>query len=274
MVKFHARRKDNHAQAAVTDALFLLVIISGLTGFLLLFASSYGKGVSDQVTRNDSFEFVSSALKTIMYQSVPRDSGQIIDPQNPDYDQEIDYLMAIVKEDYADDANLTFNTKRNLARSVYTVMKPVGDTHDYLFAINTAQKYVLFALWRTNFKLEGDPNDPDRFQNSVACSDDPTSPTYNNCPTPNGPRGAHSMYFCDPLITDNSVQKLFLRVGTATQAQALINMVQFTNNSFLLSVDSETIRAGVTLATWVATSIPDAEWQTLDCVEQDLAGIV
>lgn len=257
MVKFTPKRNDRRGQAAVTDALFLLVIVSGLTGFLLLFASSYGKGISEQVIRNDSFEFVSSALKTVMYQSVARDSTQTIDPQNPDFDQEVDYLMAIVKEDYADDGNLTLNTKRNIARSVFTVMKPVADSHDYLFSINTAQKYVLFVLWRTNFILNGDPAKPDRFQNAI--------------PNPDKP---HSMYFCEPAITDNSVQKLFLRVGTATQAQALINMVEFSGNSFLLALDTTEIRAGVTLATWVATSIPDDEWQDLKCMEQDLTGIV
>lgn len=246
-------------QAAVTDALFLLIIITGLTGFLFLFSANYGKGIADQVNRNDSFEFVSSALKTIMYQSASRDAMQTINVSNPDPGQEVDYLMAMVKEDYADDLNLTANTQRSLARAAYQVMRPVADTQDYAFAINTAQKYVLLTLWRTKFKVEIDPvtGKPARFQNAGV-----------------DPAEAHEMFFCDPSISDNALQRLFLRVGTVTQAQALVNMVEFTNNHFLLSTDSSEIRAGVTLATWIATPIPDAEWQLLNCQKIDLAGIV
>ncbi len=245
-------KKLNAGQAAVSDALFLLVIISGLTGFLFLFASSYGKGISDQVNRNDSFEFVSSALKTIMYQSSPRDANQTINVANPDPDQEIDYLMASLKEDYADDQNLLGNTKRNLARSIYHVMRPIADTQDYVFSINTAQKYVLFIVWRTKFIPT-----PNRFADVQV---DPNEP--------------HEMFFCNPQLNDNALQKLFLRVGTVTQAQSLVNMVEFTGSSFLLALDTSEVRAGVTLATWTATQIPNTEWQLLNCQEIDLTGIV
>lgn len=249
--------RENKAQAAVTDALFLLVIISSLAGFLFLFAANYGKGISDQVTRNDSFEFVSSALKTIMYQSVTRDATQFIDPTNPDPDLEVDYLMATVKEDYADDQVLSTNTKMNLAKSVYAVMRPVADNQDYMFSINTAQKYVLMILWRTKFLVElGPDGKPTRFQN---VQPDPSEP--------------HEMFFCAPDITTNAVQKLFLRVGTATQAQSLINMVEFSGSSFLLALDTTEVRAGVLLSTWTATPIPDAEWQLLKCEKINLAGI-
>ncbi len=267
--KFIAHADGFRGQAAVTDALFLLVIISGLTGFLFLFAANYGKGISEQVVRNDSFEFVSSALKTIMYQSVPRNAAELIDVKIPNPDQEVDYLMAMVKEDYADDQVLSDNTKKSLAKSVYAVMRPIADTQDYLFAINTAQKYVLMIVWRTNFEVKtGKDGKPDRFQNVEACSIE-----KNNCPSPSGPRGPHSMFFCSPDLTTNALQKLFLRVGTTTQAQSLINMVEFSGSSFLLALDTTEIRAGVLLATWTSTFIPDAEWGLLKCSEIDLAGI-
>ncbi|MFH0970711.1 MAG: hypothetical protein V1776_04610 [Candidatus Diapherotrites archaeon] len=256
----------SRGQAAVTDALFLLVIISSLTGFLFLFAANYGKGIADQVNRNGSFEFVSSALKTIMYQSVTRDSTQAINVLSPDPDLEVDYLMAMVKEDYADDQNLSLNTKRSLAKSIYHVMRPIADNQDYLFAINTAQKYVLIILWRTNFVVQdstgayvpwGGTVDPERFQNVL--------------PNPSEP---HEMFFCNPSITDNAVQKLFLRVGTATQAQSLINMVEFSGSSFLLALDTTEIRAGVILSTWTATPIPDEEWNLLKCEKIPPADII
>lgn len=252
-------RAHSRAQAAVTDALFLLIIVSSLTGFLFIFAANYGKGISDQVNRNDNFEFASSALKTIMYQSTPRDSNQQINVLSPDPDLELDYLMALVKEDYADDQVLSDNTKRNLARSTYLVMRPVADTQDYLFAINTAQKYVFVMVWRTNFDVQLDPNTgkPIRFQN-VGLNAGET----------------HELFFCDPKLSDNAVQKLFLRVGNTVQAQALINMVEFTGKAFLLTQDTTEVRAGVLLSMWTASIIPDAEWNLLSCTKVNTSDII
>ncbi len=252
----HKKRKfilrEHSAQAAITDALFLLVIISSLTGFLFLFAANYGKGIADQVNRNDNFEFASSALKTIMYQSVPRDSNKTIDTLNPDPNMELDYLMAMVKEDYADDQTLSNNTKRSLARAAFSVMRPVADTQDYLFAINTAQKYVFLMVWRTKFIPNGT-----RFGDVLV-----------------DPSETHEIFFCDPALSDNALQKLFLRVGNTVQTQALVNMVEFSGKAFLLALDSTEVRAGVLLAMWTATTIPDAEWNMMKCTKVDVSNSV
>lgn len=261
-MKFFSRQStslESRAQAAVTDALFLLIIVSSLTGFLFMFAANYGKGIADQVNRNDNFEFASSALKTIMYQSTPRDSNQTINVASPDPDLELDYLMALVKEDYADDQVLSENTKRNLARATFAVMRPVADTQDYLLAINTAQKYVFVMIWRTKFDYQIDPatGKPIRFQN-VGVNTGET----------------HEIFFCDPKLSDNAIQKLFLRVGNTVQAQALINMIEFTGNSFLLALDTSEVRAGVLLSMWTATTIPDAEWNLLSCTKVNTSDIL
>ncbi len=251
--KFVSRNAHSRSgQAAITDALFLLVIISSLTGFLFLFAANYGKGIADQVNRNDNFEFASSALKTIMYQSSPRDSNKIINTLSPDPNLELDYLMAIVKEDYADDQILSDNTKRSLARAAYAVMRPVSDSQDYLLAVNTAQKYVFLMIWRTKFIPLGG-----RFGNVQV-----------------DPQETHEIFFCDPSLSDNALQKLFLRVGNTVQAQALVNMVEFTGNTFLLALDTSEVRAGVLLSMWTATTIPDAEWNLLKCTKIDVSNIV
>lgn len=248
------KKGDSHArsaQAAVTDALFLLIIISSLTGFMFLFAANYGKGIADQVNRNDNFEFASSALKTIMYQSSPRDASQSINTLSPDPNLELDYLMAMVKEDYADDQTLSDNTKRSLARAAYSVMRPVADSQDYLFAFNTAQKYVFLMIWRTKFVSIGQ-----RFGNVTV-----------------DPLETHEIFFCDPKLSDNAIQKLFLRVGNTVQAQSLVNMVEFTGNAFLLALDTSEVRAGVLLAMWTATTVPDAEWALLNCTKVNVSDV-
>lgn len=239
---------NQRGQAAVTDALFLLVIITGLMAFLFTFTVGYGKGLSDQVSRNTNFEFVASALKTIMYQSVPRNADVTLQPNNSN--QEIDYLMAQVKEDYADDGNISLNTQKNLTRTIYDVMRPIADTHDYLFVINTAQKYVFVMLWRTEFasyQINPNTGNPQRYQDIQV--QDPS----------------HRMYFCSPILTSDALQRFKLRVGNTTEVEAVVNMVEFTGSSLLLSQDTTETRAGVSLATWIATPIRDAEWQGMNC---------
>lgn len=242
-------KRAERGQAAVTDALFLLIIITGLMAFLFTFTINYGKGLADQVQRNTDFEFVASALKTIMYQSVPKNAALVLQPNNAN--QEIDYLMAQVKQDYADDTILTTNTQTNLAHTVYTIMRPIADTHDYLFAINTAQKNVFVLLWRTEFtpsQVDPQTGKPIRYQ---------TLQVQNP---------AHKMYFCDPSVTSDALARFKLRVGNTTEVQAIVNMVEFSGSSLLLSQDTTETRAGVTLSTWVATPIRDAEWQAMNCV--------
>ena len=240
--------RGKSGQAAVTDALFLLVIITGLMAFLFSFSINYGKGLSDQVNRNTNYEFVASALKTIMYQSVSRNADVPLNPTNPNL--EIDYLMAQVKEDFADDKNLSPNTQKNLAKTVFDVMRPVADSEDYLLYINTAQKYVFVMIWRTEFAPVqfGPDGKPVRFQDVTVLNP------------------SHKMYFCNPDISSDAVTRLKLRVGNTTEVQAIVNMVESAGSAVSLSQDTETTRAGVSLSTWVATRIPDAEWAALQCV--------
>jgi hypothetical protein len=82
------------------------------------------------------------------------------------------------------------------------------------------------------------------------------------------------LFFCDPRLSDNAVQKLFLRVGNTVQAQALINMVEFTGNAFLLTQDTSEVRAGVLLSMWTASVIPDAEWNLLNCTKVNTSDII
>ena len=183
-----------------------------------------------------------------MYQSAPRNPDTILNFSDPD--QEVDYVMAIVKEDFADDGALTNNTQRILSRVVFEVMRPIADSHDFLFSINTAQKYVFVMLWYTDFDIQIDSatGKPIRFQDVK------------------GTLQAHQMLFCNPTLTSNAIQKLKLRVGNSVEVQSLVNMVEFQGNALLLSIGPQEVRAGVNLSTWVANKIPDAELTALNCV--------
>ncbi len=121
--------RSQRGQAAITDALFFLVIITGLAGFLYFVANGYGNSISAQISRQFSMDYATAALKTILYSSTPRDPSQNLYAP----DAEIDHLLAYVKEDYADDEELDLVTQRVLYENVRNIMAPIGDSYDYVF---------------------------------------------------------------------------------------------------------------------------------------------
>lgn len=140
-------------QAAVTDTVYFLLIVSGLCVFLFGFANQYGAMVSEEVTRQYYVDFATSALKTVLYSSTPRDTTQdLYDP-----DAEIDHLFAYVKEDYADDSKLTDATEHVMAENVIRAMAPIADSFDYLFYIfRPAEGMIFVQLHASKFSTTGE----------------------------------------------------------------------------------------------------------------------
>jgi len=124
-----AARANQRGQAALTDSLYFLLIVSGLAAFLFFFAASYGQIVEQQVAREYRSEYATSALETILYSSTPRIAGQTLENAS-----EVDYLLAAVKEDYADDRVLD-ETSAILAENISGIMQPFSDGFDYAFYI-------------------------------------------------------------------------------------------------------------------------------------------
>jgi len=127
-------------QAAVTDTIYFLLIVTGLCVFMFSFANNYGAIVGSEVGRQYYIDYSSSALKTILYVSTPRDITQTLsyDP-GLDEDVEIDHLSAFIKEDYADDSTLEKNTQITVANTVRNIMRPIADSFDYLFYISVPE---------------------------------------------------------------------------------------------------------------------------------------
>ncbi len=133
---------NSKGQAAVTDALFFLIVVMAISSFLLLFVTDYGQNLGGFISNRYKADFTTSALKTILYSNYPRDP----DSMNLAGEPEVDYLMALVKEDYAvltteeagDDKHYKIDEYDvALARQIREVMRPISDSHDYLFYINT-----------------------------------------------------------------------------------------------------------------------------------------
>ena len=120
---------NKKGQAAITDALYFLMIVSGLSVFLFAFSMGYGTIITEDLERQYGTEFASSAFKTILYSSTPRIEGKALEDA-----REVDYLMAAVKEDFADNGDLD-RTSGVLANNVVGIMEPLQDNFDYVFFI-------------------------------------------------------------------------------------------------------------------------------------------
>ena len=209
---------DSRAQAAVTDALYFLMIVTFLAIFLFGFANSYGTSIREQI--NDEFNtvFATNALKTVLYSSTPRDPGESI----YDQDAEVDYLLAIIKEDYSDDQEIGPEERVVLGKTVRSIMSPVQDSKDYIFFITIPEQrhFVYFYFHTTNFIKEG-PFNPGRVYFYGADAIEP-----------------HKDYFCalcpncssgDKLGVYEEIEprmgRLLANVGPTSQASSALKLV-------------------------------------------------
>lgn len=151
--------RGQRGQAAITDALFFLVIITGLSSFLYFVANGYGNSVAAQLSRQFSMDYSTAALKTILYSSTPRNPNQnLYDPN-----AEIDHLLAFVKEDYADDAQIDLITQKVLYENVRDILAPIADSYDYVFylaksnvsSLDSPYLYVLMHFSKTTAVATG-----------------------------------------------------------------------------------------------------------------------
>jgi len=123
---------NRKAQAAVSDALFLLLIVGVLSASLVAFSIQYGSTVQKYISTQYIIDFETTALKTILYSTIPRDEGKTV------FDApQVDYLLAVVKEDYLDDAKLSERTWNILRNASKIAVKPLNSSFDYLFFIQS-----------------------------------------------------------------------------------------------------------------------------------------
>ena len=206
--------KENRGQAAVTDALYFLLIVTSISVFLFSFSNGYGNTVSAQIAQNYNSDFATDALKTILYSSTPRNPDSSIYGLSSEV--EIDQLLAYVKEDYADKRYLTEKTMLILAQDINSIMAPLGDNFDYIFYLSVPrdqedvrQKFIFIFFHKTNFENIG----TGRFPNFVA--DDPPRTDLLCSIGENADFGT----------INNSLKDLIIRVGDTAQASAKITMV-------------------------------------------------
>ncbi len=135
---------NKKGQASLTDAMYFLIVISGLSTLMFVYTADYGIQISNQLDKQYKAEYATSALKTILNSSVSRDN-------NPNFkdSEEVDYLLALLKEDYGVDGKLEKETKKIIAKKIQSVMLPLQPTFDYVFYIydNDVSEFVLIVLF-------------------------------------------------------------------------------------------------------------------------------
>ncbi len=217
---------SQRGQAALTDSLYFLLIVSGLSAFLFYFTVNYGVMVERQLARQYSTEYAKSALETILYSSMPRTPGISLEDA-----AEIDYLLAAVKEDYADDGQLD-ETKEILAQNLTGIMYPFAASFDYLFYIYIPDKKEFVIAFLRAGKVEAQPSG-EKTQLLV---------------------GRGSIMICSP----SSMDKLdnFLS-GMGQTAQSISRMQ-------LIDAEGRYLPAQISLTMWVPT---DTDLSALNCAE-------
>ncbi len=204
-------------QAAVTDALYFILIVTALSIFLYGFANSYGGNVKQQINAESSTTFATNSLKTILYSSTPREPGKSLsDPKT-----EVDYLLSIIKEDYYDDQEISRENRKVLGETISSILAPVSDNYDYVFYITvpSENKFVFMYMHLTNFEegtAAGSTGILKRFLTYEV-----GNPAHKNffcaLPLPSGP--------VDFRDTSAKLSKLLSNVGQTSQATARSTLI-------------------------------------------------
>ncbi|MDD3084170.1 MAG: hypothetical protein PHP82_04045, partial [Candidatus ainarchaeum sp.] len=138
---------NNRGQAALVDSIFFLTIVSIICTTLFFFAINYGLQTESQINSFYSRDFSSDILKVITYINVPRDGKYILETE---YFQS-DYLLALIKEDYADKRKMSDSTTDSIVRTLDNVVKPFDASIDYAFFIaSESENKYLFLLLATH----------------------------------------------------------------------------------------------------------------------------
>ncbi len=273
------------------------MICSILTATLFFFGTRYGGTVNDQALKTYQNDFVKSALKTIVYSSSPRITGQELSSS-----QEIDYLIARVKEDFARNGIVT-DSSDDLRNNVEAILRPFVGAFDYMLYIYVPERnhFAFMQIHRSVYALR-DPAQPrgalvSRSDEILQCR--PTGVTVLSrglCNTT--PGAAYPVYnyaitsreACeDPAVggyweinlpTDDSdaISQLVQSVGKTFQASATIELFVDDPNAALnrnFSDGLDRVPARVVLILWSPTNVDSAILNRLACqcdVRQESTG--
>lgn len=205
---------ERRGQSSVADALFFFTIASALALFLFVFGTNYGSNLASQTEKEQFKEYTSSAFKTILYLSTPRNPAQFLDDVQPN--DEVDFLLAAAKEDFADDGDFN-DTAETMKSTIRAIMQPLANSADYAFFIRISDpkfagnEIPYFVFYKSEF-LKG-PNDPDRSLCPSGLAFDQGCHNFYYC-RPNSQLETNQFFFSIPGISRASAKTRFLAAST------------------------------------------------------------
>ena len=142
---------NSKGQAALMDSIIFLTIVSSVVTMLFFFMVGYGDRVNNQLDSLYAEDFSIDTLKVITYINVLRDGRSVFDYDFKEDEQpspEYDYLLAIMKEDYADEGKFTQSTKKAVVSTISSTLKPFDESIDYAFFMmhEDSEEFLLLLI--------------------------------------------------------------------------------------------------------------------------------
>lgn len=196
---------NKKGQAALFDSIFFLTIVASISAGLLFFTVNYGTQAQEQLTSFYSSDFCADALKIITYINVTREGESVSSNTisvNPNI--ELDYLLALIKEDYADKKEMSNRTKLALKNTLESALKPFEASIDYTYYLydEDAKKY-LFLVFAIHDCTGGDCNNPVATNRVIE----------------------REFYFCTPSTSTNFLEnELFPTLGKIDSSFGKVNL--------------------------------------------------
>jgi len=217
-------------QAALVDSLFFIAIVAIVCTGLFYFTINYGTSTETLLNSFYASDFSMDSLKVISYVNIMRDgtgvSSQTVKNAGANPAQ-FDYMLALIKEDYARNGEISFQTKKAIANTIHSVLKPFDDSTDYVFYIKreggdvSGKQFLAFIL--ATRKCTG-----------VCCDG-----TCTHTPTIDEFNVERTYYACNP-IQENVMQKFVYpyvgRIDSAVGRVALSNYIG-EYNYYLMGID-------------------------------------
>lgn len=183
-----------------------------------------------------SSDFAADTIKVVSYINVLRNGLSVYDYSSGPV--ELDYLLAMMKEDYGDKKEFTCQTKKAVASTFDSVLKPFSDSLDYAFYfVNKSEDKFLFLMLVLH-ECSGD-------ELSCICYgnvNDPTCAPYVN----SMPNVELNYYYCTPSSIRVLEENVFPYAGKVDTAISKFDFLDSSGNSVVFDAE---------LAMWVTRDI-------------------
>ncbi len=234
-----ALTKNSRGQASITDAIFILIIVSVLSVLMFDLSVNYGRQIDAGLNDFYNEDFTTSALQTLLNSSAPRFPGEALESA-----QEVDYLLAMMKEDYASSASFDEETKLLIKNTLDVIMSSRESSYDYLFYIWTPQSYTSASGSGTSV---GNPQEGFIFVYLRITDIDEASGTVEK-----------KSYFCEPSLSLRKIiyEVLLGSVNSPIKAQPVIMVFPKIVVTPSGDIEEEEIVSYAGLIMWQSAGIP------------------